>query len=56
MRAFSFISATNCAREPATPSASAIAASFPDGSSRPCSSASIVTWRPFGSRPTPEPW
>ena len=35
--------------------ASAIAASLPDGSSSPCSSALTLTRLPRGSRPTPEP-
>ena len=50
-----FISATNLACDSAARSASAIAASLPDGSSSPYSS--VRTWicLPRGSSPTPDP-
>jgi hypothetical protein len=55
VRARSFISAMKRGWLPAARSASAIAASLPDGSSRPCSIVRTGMLLPRGSSPTPEP-
>ncbi len=54
-RARRFMRSTKRGTLPAARMASAIAASLPDGSSSPCSSAPTLTRLPRGSRPTPEP-
>ena len=55
-RARRFISATKRGTVPLTLCASAIAASLPDGSSRPLSIVSTPMRRPRWNIPTPEPW
>jgi hypothetical protein len=55
-RARRFISLTKRRSFPEMCTASAIAASLPDTISIPFSSVSARTRRPFGSRPTPDPW